>query len=231
MCSEKNEKSAPAGGAPEVAARGCLCQRGWRLAVKKLVEKASSALLLIVLMPFFILVAMLVLATMGRPIFFRQVRPGLKGRMFRLIKFRTMVEKRDSAGKLLPDELRLTAVGRILRSTSVDELPELWNVLRGEMSLVGPRALLPQYLGRYSPEQARRHDVLPGVTGWAQINGRNALSWPEKFALDLWYVDHWSLRLDLLILVRTIWKVLRREGISQPGHATTSEFLGGKANG
>jgi lipopolysaccharide/colanic/teichoic acid biosynthesis glycosyltransferase len=163
---------------------------------------------------------------MGPPVFFRQLRPGLHGRPFRVVKFRTMADARDARGGLLPDAARLTAVGRVLRATSLDELPQLWNVLRGELSLVGPRPLLMQYLPRYSPEQARRHDVLPGVTGWAQVHGRNALSWEDKFALDVWYVDHWSPWLDLRILAATLLHVARREGISQPGHATMPEFLG-----
>jgi sugar transferase EpsL len=159
-------------------------------------------------------------------VFVRQLRPGLHGRPFTLLKFRTMTEARDPAGNLLPDEQRLTRLGRFLRRTSLDELPELINVLKGEMSLVGPRPLLMQYLDRYTPEQARRHEVKPGITGWAQINGRNALTWEEKFKLDVWYVDHRSFRLDLRIILLTVWKVLRQEGISQPGQATMEEFQG-----
>jgi lipopolysaccharide/colanic/teichoic acid biosynthesis glycosyltransferase len=154
------------------------------------------------------------------------VRPGHFGRPFKIYKFRTMTDERDAQGNLLPDAERLTRLGRFLRSTSLDELPELFNILRGEMSIVGPRPLLMQYLDRYSPEQARRHDVLPGVTGWAQINGRNALTWEDKFKLDVWYVDHWSFWLDIKILFLTAWKVIRREGISQPGHATAEKFTG-----
>ena len=149
--------------------------------------------------------------------------------MFRIFKFRTMTNERDANGNLLPDAERLTPFGRWLRSTSLDELPELWNVLRGDMSLVGPRPLLPQYLGRYTPEQARRHEVRPGITGWAQINGRNALTWEEKFQLDIWNVDHASLCLDLRILGTTLLKVLRREGISAPGDATMPEFMGSRS--
>ncbi len=162
----------------------------------------------------------------GTPVIFAQVRPGYKGKLFPVYKFRTMTDEKDAAGKLLPDEARLHRWGRILRATSLDELPELVNVLRGEMSLVGPRPLLARYLERYSPEQMRRHDATPGITGWAQVNGRNALSWNEKFALDVWYVDHWSFWLDVKILAMTIGKVFRREGINQPGQATAEEFMG-----
>jgi sugar transferase EpsL len=162
----------------------------------------------------------------GRPMLFRQQRPGLHGEIITVAKFRSMRSSVDSEGKPLPDVERISRLGKFLRSTSLDELPELMNVLRGEMSLVGPRPLLIQYLDRYSPEQARRHDVLPGITGWAQINGRNALSWEEKFRLDVWYVDNFSIWLDIKILALTFWKVFRREGISQPGHATAEEFMG-----
>jgi lipopolysaccharide/colanic/teichoic acid biosynthesis glycosyltransferase len=162
----------------------------------------------------------------GSPVIFRQKRPGYRGKPFVNYKFRTMTNACDLQGNLLPDEARLTRLGRFMRTTSMDELPELLNVLRGEMSLVGPRPLLMQYLERYSPEQARRHDVLPGITGWAQINGRNALTWEEKFRLDVWYVDHWSFWLDIKIILLTIWKVLRREGISQSGHVSAEEFMG-----
>jgi lipopolysaccharide/colanic/teichoic acid biosynthesis glycosyltransferase len=181
---------------------------------------------LILISPILLLVAILVRIVHGKPIFFTQVRPGFQGELFTLYKFRTMTDQRDEKGGLLPDEQRLTSLGRFLRATSLDELPELFNVLRGEMSLVGPRPLLIQYLDRYSPEQARRHDVLPGITGWAQINGRNALTWEDKFRLDVWYVDNWSLWLDIKILALTLWKVVKREGISQPGHATAEEFMG-----
>ena len=181
---------------------------------------------LILISPVLLIVALLVRIYHGRPVFFQQQRPGYRGQPFEVTKFRTMNNARDSAGNLLPDASRLTPLGRFLRTTSLDELPELVHVLRGEMSLVGPRPLLMQYLERYSPEQARRHDVLPGITGWAQINGRNALTWEDKFRLDVWYVDHWSLGLDIKILLLTLWKVLKREGISQPGHATAEEFMG-----
>mgnify|MGYP000728297529 CR=1 FL=1 len=175
------------------------------------------------------IIALVLLITEGRPILFRQARAGLNGRVFNVLKFRTMREAYDAQGRPLPDEQRITRLGHFLRATSLDELPELINVLRGEMSLVGPRPLMARYLPRYSAEQMRRHEVLPGITGWAQINGRNALTWDERFALDTWYVDHWSLRLDMQILALTFWKVLRREGISEPGHATMHEFMGNAA--
>lgn len=181
---------------------------------------------LIVLSPILGLIALAVWFTNGRPVLFRQIRPGYGGQPFTVLKFRTMRMARAADGELLPDEARLTVLGRFLRSFSLDELPELWNVLRGEMSLVGPRPLLMQYLDRYTPEQARRHDAVPGITGWAQIHGRNAVTWEEKFALDIWYVDHWSLGLDVKILLLTLWKVITREGISQPGRATADEFMG-----
>ena len=171
-------------------------------------------------------VAVFVRLNLGRPVLFRQPRPGRHGRVFELIKFRTMTDARDPDGKLLPDAQRLTRFGRWLRSTSLDELPEVLNVLKGEMSLVGPRPLLVQYLGRYTAHQARRHEVPPGLTGWVQVKGRNALSWEEKFRLDVWYVDHHSLWLDLRILVLTVWQVLRRHGVSAAGEATMPEFMG-----
>jgi sugar transferase EpsL len=163
---------------------------------------------------------------MGSPVLFRQKRPGLHGQPFWLLKFRTMTDARDDNGAMLPDAVRLTSFGRFLRATSLDELPEFWNVLRGDMSLVGPRPLLIQYMSRYTPEQARRHEVKPGVTGWAQINGRNALTWEEKFKLDVWYVDNRSIRLDIKIIGKTIWKILKRDGINQPGQATMEQFKG-----
>jgi len=181
---------------------------------------------LLLISPFLGLIALLVRMRMGSPVLFRQIRPGYRGRSFSLYKFRTMVESYDDCGNQLPDEERLTKLGRFLRSFSLDELPELFNVIRGEMSLVGPRPLLSQYLDRYTPEQARRHDVLPGMTGWAQVNGRNTLTWEDKFQYDVWYVDHWSLWLDMKILLQTFWIVLRREGISQSGCATAEEFMG-----
>jgi len=176
--------------------------------------------------PLALLIVVLVRINLGSPILFRQVRPGLGGRPFALFKFRTMTEARDEAGNYLPNEQRLTPFGRWLRATSLDEVPELLNVLHGEMSLVGPRPLLMQYLSRYTAEQARRNEVKPGVTGWAQVNGRNAISWEEKFRLDVWYVDHQSLWLDVRILWMTAWGVLRREGIDHAGLVGAPEFMG-----
>ncbi len=193
---------------------------------KRIFDLALTVPGLVLISPLLAVLSVVSLILQGPPILFRQVRPGLRGEPFRLLKFRTMREARDEAGRLLPDADRLTGFGRFLRSLSLDELPELINVLRGEMSLVGPRPLLMQYLERYSPEQARRHDVLPGITGWAQVNGRNALTWERKFELDVWYVDHWSVWLDVRILAITLWKMLLREGISQPGRATADEFMG-----
>jgi len=181
---------------------------------------------LILISPILFIVALLVRIIHGPPLFFKQERPGYRGELFTLYKFRTMTEERDTDGNLLSDEKRLTRLGRFLRASSLDELPELLAVLQGQMSLVGPRPLLVQYLDRYSQEQARRHNVLPGITGWAQIHGRNILTWEEKFRLDVWYVDHWSLGLDFKILVQTLWKVFKREGISQPGQATAELFMG-----
>jgi sugar transferase EpsL len=181
---------------------------------------------LIVLSPFFLILYILVLVLFGFPVLFRQERPGLHGKTFYVLKFRTMTDSRNINGIILPDEARMTSFGRFLRSTSLDELPELFNILKGDMSLVGPRPLLMQYLPRYSQEQARRHDVKPGLTGWAQVNGRNAISWEEKFKLDIWYVDNRSLALDIKIILLTIMKILKREGISQDGCATMSEFMG-----
>ncbi len=193
---------------------------------KRLFDLILTLLALVVLTPVIGVLALLVRFKLGTPVLFRQPRPGLHGQPFTLIKFRTMTDTQDAEGNLLPDGQRLTTLGRFLRSTSLDELPELWNVQRGDMSLVGPRPLLVQYLERYTPEQARRHEVRPGITGWAQVNGRNALSWEEKFALDVWYVDNFSLGLDLKIIALTLWKIIRREGISQAGRATMDEFQG-----
>lgn len=201
-------------------------QRGWRFWIKSIFDRSVALCGLVVLSPLFIGVSVLVWLSMGRPIFFRQQRPGRFVKPFWLLKFRTMSDRRGAGGKLLPDADRLTRIGRMLRATSLDELPQLWNVLRGDISLVGPRPLLMQYLPRYSPEQARRHDVMPGITGWAQINGRNALTWQEKFALDTWYVDNWNMILDLRILMLTLVRILRRDGISRAGHATMPEFMG-----
>jgi sugar transferase EpsL len=193
---------------------------------KRTLDLIGACLGLVILAPLMGLIAFLVWRDLGRPIFFRQVRPGLAGRPFELIKFRTMTEERDAAGNLLPNEARLTPLGRALRALSLDELPELFNVLKGDMSLVGPRPLMMRYLPRYSPEQWRRHEVKPGITGWAQVNGRNAITWEEKFALDVWYVDHLSLGLDLKILALTVKKVFTREGVDQPGRVGSEEFLG-----
>jgi lipopolysaccharide/colanic/teichoic acid biosynthesis glycosyltransferase len=195
-------------------------------ASKRIFDLLLTILGLALLAPILLVVAVLVGIYHGSPVIFTQKRPGFKGTPFHIYKFRTMTDARDENGAPLPDADRLTRLGRFLRSSSLDELPELFNVLRGEMSLVGPRPLLMQYLERYSPEQARRHDALPGITGWAQINGRNALTWDDKFRLDVWYVDNWSLWLDIKIIFLTVWKVLKREGISQPGHATAEEFKG-----
>jgi lipopolysaccharide/colanic/teichoic acid biosynthesis glycosyltransferase len=181
---------------------------------------------LILISPILLVVAVLVRVFHGSPVLFQQLRPGFKNQLFTVYKFRTMTEKRDDDGNLLPDEDRLTPLGKFLRTTSLDELPQLWNVLRGNMSLVGPRPLLCEYLDRYSTEQIRRHDVLPGITGWAQINGRNAITWQDKFRYDVWYVDHWSLGLDIKILALNFWKVIRREGISQEGYASAEIFMG-----
>ena len=201
-------------------------QSGWRFWIKSIFDRSVALCGLIVLSPVFISVSVLVRLSMGRPIVFRQRRPGRFAKPFWLLKFRTMSDVRDSSGRLLPDGDRLTRVGLLLRATSLDELPQLWNVLRGDISLVGPRPLLMQYLPRYSPEQARRHEVMPGITGWSQINGRNALTWEEKFALDNWYVDNWSVMLDLHILLLTLMRVLKHDGISRVGHATMPEFYG-----
>ena len=194
--------------------------------MKRALDILGAGLGLVVLSPLLVAVALAIRWRMGGPVLFRQVRPGLNGRPFRMLKFRTMRDATDAEGRPLPDAERLTPLGRWLRATSIDELPELWNVLRGDMSLVGPRPLLMDYLPLYSAEQARRHTVRPGLTGWAQVNGRNALTWDQKFALDLWYVDHRSLALDLHILWLTVRKVLAREGISAAGEATMPRFTG-----
>lgn len=196
---------------------------------KRLLDLTLALLGGVLLLPLILLLALLVRLFLGHPVLFRQPRPGIGGLPFTLYKFRTMREASGPDGQPLPDAQRLTGFGRLLRATSLDELPELWNVLRGEMSLVGPRPLLMRYLDRYTPQQFRRHLTLPGITGWAQINGRNNVSWEDKFALDVWYVDHWSLWLDLKILLLTPFKVLRREGINQPGNATAMEFMGSSA--
>jgi len=195
-------------------------------AVKRLIDVCVAVVLLVVTSPALVISALLIRATMGAPVLFRQQRPGYLGQPFMLLKFRTMREAMGRDGVPLPDEDRLTGVGRLLRRTSLDELPQLLNVVRGDMSLVGPRPLLMEYLGLYSATEARRHEVRPGITGWAQVSGRNATSWPERFALDVWYVDHRSLGLDMRILLRTLLTVLRGKGISQAGHATMAKFEG-----
>lgn len=197
--------------------------------MKRLFDFLASALGLMLLAVPLALLAWQVRRKLGVPVLFIQVRPGFHGKPFRMVKFRTMTDERDASGALLPDAQRLTPFGRFLRASSLDELPELWNVLRGEMSLVGPRPLLMEYLPLYSPEQARRHEVRPGITGWAQVNGRNAISWSDKFAMDVWYVDHRSLWLDVRILWLTVRKVLVRDGISAAGEATMPRFEGDKA--
>ncbi len=194
--------------------------------MKRLFDLLASAFGLLILAVPLAVLAWLVRRKLGSPVFFSQVRPGLHGKPFLMVKFRTMTDARDANGALLPDAQRLTPFGHFLRASSLDELPELWNVLKGEMSLVGPRPLLMEYLPLYTPEQARRHEVRPGITGWAQVNGRNAISWADKFALDVWYVDHHSLWLDVQILWRTVRKVLARDGISAPGDATMPKFEG-----
>jgi len=193
---------------------------------KRLFDLAFTTPGLILISPLLALIGILAWILQGRPILFRQVRPGYRAEPFTLYKFRTMTEALDPQGIPRSDAERLSPFGRFLRSLSLDELPELFNVLKGEMSLVGPRPLLMRYLDRYTPDQARRHEVLPGITGWTQVNGRNAITWEEKFRFDVWYVDNWSLGLDLMILALTLGKVIKREGISQPGQATAEEFKG-----
>jgi len=197
---------------------------------KRIFDLIVTILGLILLSPFILLTVLSVGIFLGTPILFRQKRPGYKGQPFYIFKFRTMTDASDSAGNLLPDTERLTQLGRFLRAFSLDELPELLNILRGEMSVVGPRPLLMEYLERYSTEQMRRHNVYPGLTGWAQVNGRNAISWQDKFRYDVWYVDNWSFWLDIKIILMTLWKVIKREGISQPGQATTEYFTGNQDN-
>lgn len=194
--------------------------------MKRCFDIGGAGVLLIVLLPVMLVVAGLIAVSMGRPVLFRQQRPGLQAKPFMLYKFRTMAVQTDAAGRELSDELRLTGLGRVLRKLSLDELPQLINVLKGELSLVGPRPLLMEYLSLYSKEQARRHEVLPGMTGWAQVNGRNELSWEERFALDVWYVDNRSFRLDLKILWMTVVKVFRSEGVAKAGYATMPKFTG-----
>ncbi|MER1967987.1 sugar transferase [Castellaniella sp. GW247-6E4] len=194
--------------------------------MKRVLDVLGAGFGLLVLSPVILGLAWMIRHRLGSPVLFRQVRPGLNGQPFEMIKFRTMRDALDLGGEPLPDDERMTPFGRFLRSTSLDELPELWNVLKGDMSLVGPRPLLMEYLPLYSKEQARRHEVRPGITGWAQINGRNAISWEDRFVLDVWYVDHRRIWLDLKILWLTIWRVLRRDGISAAGEATMPKFQG-----
>lgn len=194
--------------------------------IKRWLDILGACLGLTVFFPFFIVISLMIRREMGSPVLFRQTRPGLCGKPFKMVKFRTMRDAIDAGGRPLPDVERLTKLGQFLRASSLDELPELWNVLKGEMSLVGPRPLLMEYLPLYSPRQARRHEVRPGVTGWAQVHGRNAISWDEKFALDIWYVDNRSLWLDLKIIWLTIRTVIKRDGISAAGEATMSKFTG-----
>jgi sugar transferase EpsL len=197
---------------------------------KRFFDLIAAIIGFFIVLPLCFALSLLIWRRIGSPVFFCQIRPGLCGQPFRMVKFRTMTDKRDEKGELLPDDKRLTKFGRFLRSTSLDELPELLNVIKGDMSLVGPRPLLMEYLERYTPEQARRHEVLPGITGWAQVNGRNALSWEDKFELDVWYVDNRSFWLDIKILFLTVLKTIRRDGISAEGEATMSKFMGSDRN-
>jgi sugar transferase EpsL len=199
-------------------------QKGVQRFAKRASDVVVSGILLLALLPCLALLWLLVKWKLGSPAIFRQPRPGLRGVPFTIYKFRTMTDARDAAGNLLPDDARMTKFGDLLRSLSLDELPELFNVLTGKMSLVGPRPLRMQYLGRYTAQQMRRHDVPPGITGWAQVNGRNTLTWEQRFELDVWYVDHWSFWLDLQILFKTVYQVIRREGVSPEGHVTMPEF-------
>lgn len=195
-------------------------------AMKRIFDIMVSVIMIIILLPILLITFLLVKNKLGSPAIFRQERPGKNGKIFMMYKFRSMTDERDETGGLMPDEIRLTSFGKLLRKTSLDELPELFNILKGDMSFVGPRPLLVRYLKRYTTEQARRHEVKPGLTGWAQVNGRNAISWEEKFRLDVWYVDHWNLWLDLKILGLTFTKVFMREGISSDSHVTMEEFWG-----
>lgn len=195
-------------------------------ALKRLLDFVAALLALLLLWPVMLVIALAIRARMGVPVLFQQERPGYKGRPFTVYKFRTMTSASGTDADVARDAQRLTPLGRTLRKWTLDELPQFWNVLRGDVSLVGPRPLLMQYLPRYTAEQARRHDVRPGLTGWAQVNGRNAQTWEDRFALDLWYVDHWSLALDAKILWRTLASVIKKEGIAQEGHATMPEFMG-----
>lgn len=196
--------------------------------LKRLFDLIFAVTLLVVFLPVIIVLTVTIRMFLGRPVIFTQLRPGLKGKPFSVYKFRTMTDKRNSIGELLPDVERMTRFGQFLRSTSLDELPGLWNVIQGDMSVVGPRPLLMEYLPLYNPDQARRHDVKPGLTGWAQVNGRNAINWDEKFRLDIWYVDNWSLWLDIKIILMTIKKVILRNDISAKGEATMPKFTGNR---
>jgi sugar transferase EpsL len=198
---------------------------------KRAFDVLAASAGIVILFPFLLMLAVMVRVVIGPPIFFRQQRPGYKGKPFEIVKFRTMAEGHDAEGQPLADSVRLTPLGRFMRMLSLDELPELYNILRGDMSVVGPRPLLMEYLPLYSPEQARRHDVFPGLTGWAQIHGRNALDWEKRFKLDVWYVDHWSFWLDVKILLITAWKVVTREGINQPGRARRRIMLTSRQRG
>jgi len=215
---------APSVRAPEGVRPDPVRRRPWTLALKRILDVSVALVLLILFSPVLLIVAGLVLVGLGTPILFRQWRPGLRGKPFVLYKFRTM-----KAGTL-SDAERMTRLGGFLRSASLDELPQLWNVLRGDMSLVGPRPLMMEYLPRYSPEQARRHEQRPGITGWAQVNGRNTVGWDERFRMDVWYIDHWSMTLDFKILLLTVKRVLSRSGVRAPGEATMTEFLGSTAS-
>lgn len=205
-------------------------QAGLPLLIKKTLDRAVALTALTVAAPAIAVAAAAIKVTMPGPVFFTQTRPGLNARPFRIYKMRTMTMDRDAAGNLLPDDVRLTKLGKFLRRASIDELPQLVNVLKGEMSLVGPRPLLTEYLERYSPKHARRHEVLPGITGWTAVRGRNALDWETRLDLDTWYVENWSLLLDLRIVVETVGQVLRREGVERPGHATMPIYMGAGSN-
>jgi len=193
---------------------------------KPLFDRFAALLLLILLSPIMLITALLIRLDIGRPILFRQARPGLNGKLFKIYKFRTMNDKRDKEGHLLPDAQRLEGIGRVIRSLSLDELPQLFNILKGEMSFIGPRPLLPEYLPLYTKEQQKRHLIRPGITGWAQVNGRNSISWKKKFAYDVYYVEHLSLALDLKIVLMTLQKIVKRADITQDGHATVEKFNG-----
>jgi sugar transferase EpsL len=210
--------------------KDCLLVLRGESILKRIIDLLGSLILIVILSPIFIMVAAMIRASMGSPIFFKQMRPGLHGKPFWIYKFRTMVDKRDEDGEMLPGDFRLTKLGSFLRKYSLDEIPQLFNVLKGDLSLVGPRPLLMNYLNLYTKEQARRHEVKPGITGWAQINGRNSISWEEKFQLDVWYVDNQSLLLDVKILLLTVKKVFMREGISTAGHHSMDDYKGLEQN-